>query len=359
MKKLTAILTSVTMMTTMLCSMPTSATGGILAANVTPEELKTYTLLDNFVATYEENSADCDAYHVYETPDGVKPVIVSDYKLNYASIDVQDEETFKAILDKYSAELDYDVVTTVAHTGLTYRLYDRPETAAPKRLAPVPEPDDSKQALVTEMCREMKEAGAISDAKFQGLHAMAYCHSIGRVVVEGSLIEEQENISAIVDTYETAVNDRTGAFIDIPVEVYEDGETDYLYITQRTGYGDDTMLKIADAVQTAYPEAEVLLYISPLESSDNGGVIETEAIDLLEDVVLPPIKNLGDTNLDGVVSVKDVIYLSKYIANILTFNPEQLAAADCTADGVINNNDVYALMMYLVGEIEAFPVAAE
>lgn len=65
----------------------------------------------------------------------------------------------------------------------------------------------------------------------------------------------------------------------------------------------------------------------------------------------------GDTNLDGKLSVVDVITLSKYNAKILTLNEAQLLACDCNGDGVVDNGDVIDLMKFIVGIYDALPMA--
>ncbi|MDD6268713.1 MAG: glycoside hydrolase family 9 protein [Oscillospiraceae bacterium] len=67
---------------------------------------------------------------------------------------------------------------------------------------------------------------------------------------------------------------------------------------------------------------------------------------------------IGDTNLDGTVSMIDVIYLNKYLAGVIKFNDQQMANAQCAADGQINSGDTMALLKYLVHKVETLPVQA-
>ncbi|MBQ8688122.1 MAG: Ig-like domain-containing protein, partial [Ruminococcus sp.] len=64
---------------------------------------------------------------------------------------------------------------------------------------------------------------------------------------------------------------------------------------------------------------------------------------------------IGDTNLDGSISLIDVVYLNKYIAKVLDFNEQQKYNAQCVADGQINGGDVSALMKFIVRLITALP----
>ncbi|MGN0591804.1 MAG: glycoside hydrolase family 9 protein [Ruminococcus sp.] len=70
---------------------------------------------------------------------------------------------------------------------------------------------------------------------------------------------------------------------------------------------------------------------------------------------------IGDTNLDGVVSLIDVVYLNKYLAGAIDFNAQQMHNAQCVADaeGKVNSGDVTALLKFVVEIIKALPVTAE
>ena len=65
----------------------------------------------------------------------------------------------------------------------------------------------------------------------------------------------------------------------------------------------------------------------------------------------------GDTNLDGAISMVDLVYLNKFIAGVITFNDQQLANAQCfISDLEINGRDANALMMRLAEQIDSLPV---
>ena len=65
----------------------------------------------------------------------------------------------------------------------------------------------------------------------------------------------------------------------------------------------------------------------------------------------------GDTNLDGVLSMIDIVYLNKYLASSLKFNDQQMANAQChISDLAINGKDATALMQRLADQIEQLPV---
>lgn len=67
----------------------------------------------------------------------------------------------------------------------------------------------------------------------------------------------------------------------------------------------------------------------------------------------------GDTNLDGQVSMVDLVYLNKKLASLITFNDQQTANAECASNGgVIDNNDASALLKFLVLKVDSLPVSA-
>lgn len=73
---------------------------------------------------------------------------------------------------------------------------------------------------------------------------------------------------------------------------------------------------------------------------------------------MPAATRYGDVNLDDKISVLDVIYLNKYLADIIQLNSSQIANADCVNDTQINSSDATTLIKYTVGKIESLPVEA-
>ena len=65
---------------------------------------------------------------------------------------------------------------------------------------------------------------------------------------------------------------------------------------------------------------------------------------------------LGDTNLDGNVSLIDAVLLNKKIADVVTFNAQQTKNADCyMLDGEINGQDAVSLLKFLTHIIDSLP----
>lgn len=56
---------------------------------------------------------------------------------------------------------------------------------------------------------------------------------------------------------------------------------------------------------------------------------------------------IGDTNLDGTINIRDATAIQRYLVELETFNDEQIALADTNGDGEINIADATHLQMYL------------
>lgn len=56
---------------------------------------------------------------------------------------------------------------------------------------------------------------------------------------------------------------------------------------------------------------------------------------------------IGDTNLDGIVNIRDVTAIQRHIAELEIFTDDQIALADTNGDGEINITDATRLQMYL------------
>ena len=57
--------------------------------------------------------------------------------------------------------------------------------------------------------------------------------------------------------------------------------------------------------------------------------------------------DVGDTNLDGIVSINDVTAVQRWLVELETFSDEQIALADANGDGEINISDATYLQMVL------------
>lgn len=86
-------------------------------------------------------------------------------------------------------------------------------------------------------------------------------------------------------------------------------------------------------------------------TADTGDVTTTTS----QKVPVTEVK-YGDVNLDGIVSMVDLVYLNKANASIISLNDAQKANADCAADGTVTAGDAQALLKFLVLSIKELPV---
>ena len=67
------------------------------------------------------------------------------------------------------------------------------------------------------------------------------------------------------------------------------------------------------------------------------------------------VRLLGDVDLDGRLTLIDVVYLSKAANDSIVLNDAQRQNADCNADGEVNGNDSITLLRFLVQLIDVLP----
>ena len=56
----------------------------------------------------------------------------------------------------------------------------------------------------------------------------------------------------------------------------------------------------------------------------------------------------GDVDNDGLITIRDSLFMKKYLACIIDFDTDELTAADLNGDTVVSSKDVRLLMCYLV-----------
>lgn len=67
----------------------------------------------------------------------------------------------------------------------------------------------------------------------------------------------------------------------------------------------------------------------------------------------------GDINLDDAIGVTDIVYINKYLAQIIKLNDQQLLNADVLNDKVLNASDSSILMKYVVNKVDSLPQYAD
>ena len=106
-------------------------------------------------------------------------------------------------------------------------------------------------------------------------------------------------------------------------------------------------VKVTRAFSTTYDS--VFIYeidentIGLKVDTDGNGTYETE-LDDKQDAY-----EIGDTDLDGRITVRDVTAIQRHLVNAYPFNKEQLALADTNGDGKVDITDATHLQSYLVG----------
>ena len=76
---------------------------------------------------------------------------------------------------------------------------------------------------------------------------------------------------------------------------------------------------------------------------------------------VPSDVRYGDVNLDSTVSLVDVVYLNKALANSITLNDQAKKNANCCTDaeGMLNAADATVLLKYIVEIVKELPVTPE
>ena len=82
----------------------------------------------------------------------------------------------------------------------------------------------------------------------------------------------------------------------------------------------------------------------------------TTATTASSSIIVDENAKYGDVNLDGSVSLVDVVYLNKSLAGTIKLNDQQTANADCVYDKVVNASDITALLKYCIESIDALPI---
>ncbi len=345
MKKFTALITSAILAVTSLCTTTISADAEVYAP-VTLEELITnYRVVDDYeIRTIEE----CGKFINNDD----RLIALHKTKLNITNIKVKDVTKYSEIFAKYDEMLAFDNVEVSEGNGFTlYKYHDNLDSENVII-------ENEKRDLIAEMCAEMKEADAIYYADYTMFYTLLSDLLLYGIQINGVDVSEVENITAITDKHET-YNNRTGEIININVTASDD--TPGLITVGNEGLDEPRqMLDMADDIMLAYPDAEMTIlggwYEGTGEASQNETVVLAEEADTTTTTEKPLYASLyGDVNLDKTITMLDYVYLCKYNAKLITLNEQQLANADCTANGTINASDELALMRFLIEEVDSLP----
>ena len=133
-----------------------------------------------------------------------------------------------------------------------------------------------------------------------------------------------------------------------------------------TAYADKIPLTTTTATETSETTTVTTTKTSDTETSETTTVTTTKTSDTetssettettVTTVTVPSDGGNGDLNLDGSRSMIDIVYINKFIANVIILNDEQMKAADCYHDGEINALDSTALMQFIAQQISVIPI---
>ncbi len=113
----------------------------------------------------------------------------------------------------------------------------------------------------------------------------------------------------------------------------------------------ETTSESSESVTTVSSAADTTATASVTETSDTQ--TETTSESTSGGSIIP---NYGDINLDGLVTMVDIIYLNKYLSGSVVLNEQQKANADCAYDNEVLAVDATVLLKFLGEKISALPV---
>ena len=150
-----------------------------------------------------------------------------------------------------------------------------------------------------------------------------------------------ENKIGITVTNDSAVSTPAGIIIR---DTDENGEFLDSYSIGEIGANETKYFVIDEDTVNGFRDRATSLYIEVV--SIKSEEIKADNIDYVF-LTEKTSYQIGDTNLDGIISISDVTAIQRHIAELEVFTDEQLALADTNGDGEINIVDATHLQMYL------------
>ena len=153
--------------------------------------------------------------------------------------------------------------------------------------------------------------------------------------IEGELRESNAEYVAVsaIDSDILEVLLTTGEQQLLSISVAPDNATNQMvdWFTDK-----EDVVSIKNGVVKALKPGNATVYVKALDSDD---VIRSFEITVNAEI--------GDTNLDGVITINDVTAIQKHLVGLISFSDEQLALADTNGDGEVNISDATHLQFYL------------
>ncbi len=162
--------------------------------------------------------------------------------------------------------------------------------------------------------------------------------------IEGSLaVKVIDDISVIGSINESLTDEEVNAIYELTLEESKPDSTEEMLFTVSIPVDDEyTVYQLmADGtlidIQAVYKD-DCMTFIT-----DSLGTY------VLTDEVYQLNHKLGDVNMDGVVNIKDVTEIQKYLASLAELSEEQVLLADFDQSGVVNIKDATAIQKMLAG----------
>ena len=277
-------------------------------------------------------------------------------------------ETFEAIYAEYEEALDFDYYGSendvLMDTGLDsveedddigcVKVYMHDAAPVTETISSEPVELTTKEDTLLELCTDLQSAGVLLAAEYHATEWMCCPGRFSQTITVTNLAEgEADAIQEIVSAYDDDAVVTEGIVVtDYIAE--EDNVYGYTItpVEDYTAYG-----RIGSALRTAYPDATVgasYMLFEDTSSTQSGSIDLLSALSDGDDEETSAA--IGDINLDGIVNMADVIRLNKYVGGTITLRDQELACADCYADGSIDGSDALALLQYMIAAVDTLPV---
>lgn len=216
---------------------------------------------------------------------------------------------------------------TYVVTASALNLRSNPSTSA-SVVATLP-----KNAVVTVTMADGKWAAVTYEGK-NGYCSMDYL----TVMPDVTTVPEEETTTTTTETTTTAEEMTT---ISEEITTTEETTTTTEAITMEETTTVETDAEVTETETSATEETVTTTTAAAIDDNKNHGVAATL---------------YGDVDGDGEVTAIDAVLLQKHINGMVFLSHEQMANADCVADGVLDEADVAVILQSLIGHYTSLPI---